>query len=246
MAVLFDLDGTLVDTQHAWGTAFADVLAYATERHPDLERLGDGVRVHADVFQPLVHRIHLDAGYGEWDQGFLRRAFAELLARYAEPDDALAGEMFERYDEGWPDHVALFPDVLPVLEALAGRYRLGIVSNGLGPDQRAKVDRLGLASYIGALAVSGELGVLKPDPSIFLHALETLGVEAAHAIHVGDDLHADVGGAHAAGLTAGIWLNRSPDRENEAARPPSGTAIDMPEAELRGLDELPALLGVAE
>jgi len=242
-AVLLDLDGTLVDTQHAWGTAFAEVLEYAAERYPTLERLGDGVSVHADVFQPLVHQIHLDAGYGEWDQDYLRRAFAELLARHAGRDDTLADEMFERYVEGWPEHVGLFPDVLPTLEVLHGRYRLAVVSNGLGPDQRSKVERLGLEPYISALAISGDLGVLKPDPAIFEHALESLGVEKGRAIHIGDDLYADVGGAHAAGLAAGIWLNRT-GGASEETRPPSGRAVDAPDAELRSLDELPALLGV--
>ncbi len=242
-AVLLDLDGTLVDTQHAWGTAFAEVLAYAATKHPELERLGDGVRVHADVFQPLVHQIHLDAGYGEWDQDYLRRAFAELLTRHAQQDDRLAEEMFERYVHGWPEHVGLFSDVLPTLEMLRGRFHLAVVSNGLGPDQRAKIERLGLEPYISALAISGELGVLKPDPAIFEHALEAVGVEAAQAIHIGDDLRADVGGAHAAGLAAGIWLNRT-DGVSEETRPPSGTAVDAPDAELRSLDELPALLGI--
>ena len=58
-----------------------------------------------------------------------------------------------------------------------------------------------------AVAISGELGVAKPDPAIFRFALDKLGIGAANTWHVGDSLASAVAGAKAAGLTA-VWLNR--------------------------------------
>jgi putative hydrolase of the HAD superfamily len=58
------------------------------------------------------------------------------------------------------------------------------------------------------LAISGEFGIGKPEPSIFEHTLSLLGSDREHAVMVGDSLARDVDGAIAAGLRA-VWVNRS-------------------------------------
>jgi len=83
--------------------------------------------------------------------------------------------------------------------ALAARgLRLAVVSNwdvGL----HGHLARLELESLFDAVVTSAEAGVAKPDPAVFLLALERLGVPPAHAAHVGDS-EADEEGARAAGL----------------------------------------------
>ena len=74
-AVLFDLDGTLVDALSAWDAAFTSALAIAARTYPELEALGEGAAVHRSVFRPLVAAEHRAAGSGHWDPQFLRRAF---------------------------------------------------------------------------------------------------------------------------------------------------------------------------
>jgi HAD superfamily hydrolase (TIGR01662 family) len=128
--------------------------------------------------------------------------------------------MFAVYEAAWPRRMRLYPEVPALLEELRGRYRLGIVSNGLGWEQRQKIGPVGLDRYIEAVAISEELGVRKPEPGIFEHVLTALGIRPGEAIHVGDDVGADVAGAHAAGLAAGIWVNR--DGGTLAERQPRG------------------------
>ncbi|MCC6237479.1 MAG: HAD family hydrolase [Dehalococcoidia bacterium] len=207
-AVLLDLDGTLVDSMSAWGGAFGDALEVGRPHVPALGHLGDGPRAHLEVFRPLVHRAHRDAGGGEWQREFLQRAFVLLLEQLGSPNPAVAEQMFAHYEAAWPRHVRLYPEVPTVLERLARHYRLAIVSNGLGVEQRLKIEPLGLDRHIEVAAISSELGTRKPEPAIFRHALEQLDVAPGEAIHVGDDIGADVLGARAAGLAAGIWLNR--------------------------------------
>jgi HAD superfamily hydrolase (TIGR01509 family) len=93
-----------------------------------------------------------------------------------------------------------------VLETLQRRgLRLALICNtGRTPSKmlRLVLERLGLAPYLGALSFSDEVGLRKPHPEIFHRTLTALGVAAAEAAHVGDDVTTDVAGARAVGMRA--------------------------------------------
>jgi HAD superfamily hydrolase (TIGR01509 family) len=95
---------------------------------------------------------------------------------------------------------------LDVLRLLSSHgFALGLVCNtGRTPAKmlRLVLERLGLAPYLGALSFSDEVGLRKPHPEIFHRTLATLGVAAAEAAHVGDDVATDVAGARAVGMRA--------------------------------------------
>ena len=97
---------------------------------------------------------------------------------------------------------------LAVLAALTSRVRIGIVSNNLLEEQQAKIRLCGFDPYVDALVVSGAVGVSKPDPAIFMRALEAVGSAARDAVMIGDSWAADVEGARAAGIRP-IWFNRA-------------------------------------
>ncbi len=101
---------------------------------------------------------------------------------------------------------------------------VGLVTNGEGPVQRAKLARLRLR--LDCTAISGELGVAKPDPAIFARALDDLGCGADEAWFVGDHPRNDVGGASAAGIAA-FWLaGGTPWPEDD---PPPNRIATLPE-----------------
>jgi putative hydrolase of the HAD superfamily len=110
--------------------------------------------------------------------------------------------------------VALYDDVRPALERLHGRFRLFAVSNG-----NADLAAIGIAGYFEHSLAARDAGMLKPDPRIFALLLERAGLDAARALHVGDDALADVEGARRAGVTP-VWLNRAGERWPVAASPP--------------------------
>ena len=94
---------------------------------------------------------------------------------------------------------AAYPDVAAGLAGLrADGYRLGVVSNFDRRLRRVLTD-LGLGESFEHIIISSEVGVDKPDPRIFQHALERFGVAAENVLHVGDDPRKDWG-AEAAGL----------------------------------------------
>lgn len=84
----------------------------------------------------------------------------------------------------------------PVLERLARKYSLGIVSNFYG-NLDACLRAEGLRELFGAVADSGALGVEKPAQEIFLHAAKALGGAPADCLMVGDSIPRDMRGAEA-------------------------------------------------
>lgn len=92
------------------------------------------------------------------------------------------------------------PRVGGALERLrAAGYRLGVVSNSDGR-AAAALDACGLLEHFEVVVDSGEVGIEKPDPRIFLLALGLMGLSPDDAIYVGDLYEVDVVGARAAGL----------------------------------------------
>ena len=133
----------------------------------------------------------------------------------------------------------LHDDVLPVIGALAGRYRLGVVANQRSQVRQA-LERDGVAPFIDVWAISDDVGAEKPDPRIFQHALRSAGVLARDAVHVGNRLDTDVRGAHRVGLRT-VWVLRG-----EAPPAPTPEQRGEPDAVITGLSELPAVLSVME
>ena len=114
---------------------------------------------------------------------------------------------------------------------------LGLVTNGIAEVQRAKIARLGLSRWFDAISISGELGVAKPDPAIFDHALSQCTSAAAiprtSVLMVGDSVGSDIRGAERAGLSS-CWLR--PDATAEA---PEAMTIDH---QIDRLEELSAIV----
>lgn len=149
--------------------------------------------------------------------------------------DAEADAWFAAYLRHYRAAWRIFEDVLPTLATLASAHPelvLGIVTNGEGERQRAKLAAIGLAERFPTVVASGEAGVAKPDPAIFALACEQLEVEPAQAAHVGDRLDLDAQAAARAGLL-GIWLDR-----------PGAQTLAADVLRIATLHELPAALGV--
>jgi len=150
--------------------------------------------------------------------------------RYEGDRAALADRMFEAFSD--PAAYKLFDDVRPALDALAGRgLKLGVISN-FEPWLATVLELEGVDHLFAATAISGVLGVAKPEPGIFLWALQQAAVEAGSALHVGDHLDVDVSGARAVGM-AGVLI----DRYGRVPDPPPGVPRIESLAELVDLVE---------
>lgn len=93
-----------------------------------------------------------------------------------------------------------YPEVLEILENLASRFQLAIVSNFDGR-LRMILEQLGVSKFFSRVFVSSELGADKPDPEIFRRALAVINLQANEVLHVGDDPERDWKAAADAGLS---------------------------------------------
>ena len=95
----------------------------------------------------------------------------------------------------------LYPHVREVLDVLREHYPLAVVTDAQSGYARAELHKVGLLDYFDPIVVSGDHGYRKPDRRLFQVALDGMGVAAEHALYVGNDLHRDIYGAQAAGMT---------------------------------------------
>lgn len=197
-AVLFDLDDTLIDLQYARRHGLRAV----QEILPELER------VPLDELE-LVHDKELRANYLRTLYGSLSDAEARLehmrgiCRHYGLETDSVA-DAADAYLREQASNPRLVPGVEELFEALRGTMKIGVVTNGSSRNQRDKLEFFDLLP-LDAVAISEEVGAVKPNPKIFRYALAELGVQKATMI--GDSWEHDVLGAIGSGMDA-IWLNR--------------------------------------
>ncbi|MEO8456399.1 MAG: HAD family hydrolase [Chloroflexota bacterium] len=135
----------------------------------------------------------------------------------------------------------LFPDVTSTLAELSRRgFRLGAITNrGYGgPHFREEVEAFGLDKAFETMAVSCDIGFLKPDRRIYEHAFREMGVTGEESVMVGDNLRADVEGAKALGMTA-VWRRPTLDEPVESTEDePEMTGPVQPDYTIRNISEL--------
>jgi HAD superfamily hydrolase (TIGR01549 family) len=120
-----------------------------------------------------------------------------------------------------------------VLQALQGRYKLGVVSNFAIPECVYKLlQNEGVDKMFDVVLVSGAVNKRKPSPEIFQSALTCMGVAASDAVFVGDTPDADVAGAQAVGMKA-VYVER---------RFEEGLKLVCPDRIIKSLGDLPGVI----
>ncbi len=115
--------------------------------------------------------------------------------------------------------ISLRADLVPGADKLVHElkrrgYRLALVADGPVPTFRNNLAPYGLYDLFDAYAISDAVGVAKPHPDIFHHALDRLGIDQAshgQVVMVGNNLARDIKGANDLGMIS-VWLNWSPRR----------------------------------
>jgi FMN phosphatase YigB (HAD superfamily) len=149
------------------------------------------------------------------------------------------------YNRAFVELIPVPPEVGPLLGRLAGRFRLGILSNW---PLAATIDRYAEAAgwqrHLTAIVVSQRVGAIKPDPAIFAVASAALEAPGARILHVGDDWLADVVGAKRAGWRAAYLRDAQAGSPLPSSRPDADRTV-QPDLVLNHLTEIEAGLAQA-
>ena len=166
-----------------------------------------------------ISRENVDTAYNTADAGFnkvwhdqhvtwtVRERLSVLLNGLGrELPEAEFDELVKLHEEM---ELRVRPDLIQgmgeTLEELHGKYQLAVISDAIfspGTALRQLLDDEGLLEYFDAFVFSDEAGNSKPAPAVFQRAAETLNVQIANIVHIGDREHNDVGGPHAVGARA--------------------------------------------
>lgn len=228
-AVVWDVDDTLFDYTGADRAAMCEHLA--------AEGLLDGYASVAEALERWrvateFHWARFSAGEVSFEGQRLDRVRL-FLGR--ELTDAEAEEWFRRYKAHYETAWALFPDVLPVLDALAATHRHAVLSNSSLTVQDRKLRVLGVHDRFEVILCAAELGVSKPEAAAFLAACDALELSPHEVAYVGDHPEIDGRGAAEAGLLS-VWIDRGGARTGTDGGPAAPRRI-------ASLAELPAILG---
>ncbi len=194
--ICFDLDDTLwpcMPTIQGAEQAIYDWMAQhqpLITEHYSIEQLRDKRKLlmqsQPELFNDLseARRVHLRELADEFESGYqwIETAF---------------NVFYEARQQ-----VQLFEDVTPVLEQLKQHYILAALTNG-----NAHIDKTGLSDYFDFQVSASDVQAAKPDPAMFLHAMQQAQVSPQHTLHVGDHPVHDIQGARNAGIEA-VWLKR--------------------------------------
>lgn len=218
-AVLFDLDNTLVDRRRSIYAYSVHFFRYFSESLGEIQPSAlAGSLARAD-----------GGGYREKTE-----VFSDLLGSLPWSNPPSVPELENHWLSTFPRAAVAMEGLRETLDSLVSHsIILGIVTNGGSLAQNGKIDALGLRGYMGAILVSAEIGVSKPDRRIFEAALAELSLEADEAWFVGDNPIADIRGAEAAGLTA-VWMRGSHSWPDDH---------DQPRFQIGSLPELIPLVG---
>lgn len=188
VAVVFDMDGLLVDSEPLWAAAEGELFA----RHGHVYTPEDAAQTHGRSIEDTIHVY--TAKLGAVDPAVIEAELLDLMRA--------------RYEAGAP----LLPGARELVEGLRGRVPMAVASNTNGWLVRLALEGLGLLDAFAAVMSGADIGAAKPRPDAYLEACRALGVPPARALAF-EDSPAGVRSAR----TAGLAVVGVPERDGIAA-----------------------------
>jgi HAD superfamily hydrolase (TIGR01549 family) len=229
--VLFDYGRTLVTFEYPTD----DLLEVVRGFRPRIESaLGAPAPEAEAILDGVLLPLEKIVGSMSEDEVEYMDVFREAWARAGlELPDDLLYEILDAEQQCWDRAARLDPYALPVLSWLGAHgIKRGLCSNAPFPPEmmRRQVDVNGVGEMVDAVVFSSEVGRRKPAPEVYRAALAAIGVDARHALFVGDRVREDYEGPRAAGMRAVIFTAHAEEP------PPDGVAT------IASLSEVPGLL----
>ena len=202
--IFIDLDDTLYDFSAASRESFLE-----TYNLLDYNRFFDSFDHYMSIYSPRNLELWKIYGEGKITKEELNRIrYSYPLEQVGVYDSELAARFCREALSRIPTKKCLIEGTVELLDYLHPKYNLYILSNGFKELQSHKMRTSGILHYFRDLILSDDIGVNKPRPELFLHAIERAGATVEESIMVGDMFETDIVGAANVGMPQ-IFFNRS-------------------------------------
>ena len=225
--LLFDFDGTLVDYDKTESWSLREAFRVTGIPYDEARILPEYNRINGGLWKEFEK-----GGISAPELRIKRfRVLFDVAGIQGDVD-----EIARAYMSFLSESAFLFDGALRLLETLHRSFKIGLITNGLKEAQRKRLALTGADKYMDSVAVSDEIGIQKPDSGIFEYAMKEAGhTDKTTTLVIGDSLTSDILG----GINFGIdtcWFNPKGKSSSDGI---------APTYEIRSLNELPALLGLA-
>ena len=194
--VFFDLDHTLWDFEKNSDLTFQKIFK--------INDLSVDLHSFLEVYRPLNFKFwklyrEEKVTKSELRYGRLKNTFDAIDFPIS---DTLIYLIADQYIEHLADFNHLFDGAIEILDYLNQKYTLHIITNGFEEIQTKKIVNSKIYHYFEKVITSESVGVKKPNPKVFKHALEIANANIDQAIMIGDSIEADINGALGVGMKA--------------------------------------------
>lgn len=191
--VFFDLDHTLWDYETNCRETLVDLYqAYELDKRniPDGDSLYEQFKKVNTTLWDLYDKQLIT-------QDVIRKErFKQILEHFGAYEETLSRDLSEDYLVACPKKPNLMPHAERVLQYLAEKYPLTIITNGFDEIQHVKLAAGNITHYFSHIITSQKAGHRKPSQKIFQFAMDVNNIACGEAIMIGDNLLTDIGGAH--------------------------------------------------
>jgi putative hydrolase of the HAD superfamily len=194
--VFFDLDHTLWDFDKNSGLTFKKIFK--------LNSIDTNLSEFLEVYEPINFQYWKLYREDKIEKSKLR--FGRLHDAFNELNITVKPSLIYKLSDDYIAHLCtfnhLFDGTIEILEYLKPKYQLHIITNGFKEVQQGKLNNANIDHYFNTVTNSEMVGVKKPNPKIFNHALNLAKAKTNNSIMIGDNLEADINGALDIGLDA--------------------------------------------
>ncbi|WP_055446745.1 YjjG family noncanonical pyrimidine nucleotidase [Lacinutrix mariniflava] len=207
--VFFDLDHTLWDFDKNSALTF-DIIFKKNNVVIDLDRFSEIYRPINLKYWKLYREEKVSKSNLRY--GRLKESFDALEIIV---EDNVINQLSIDYIDYLTAYNHVFEGTIEILDYLKSKYKLHIITNGFKEVQQSKLEKSNIAHYFDTVTSSEAVGVKKPNPKVFNHALKMANITKEYGIMIGDNYEADILGALNIGMDAICYNYHNVDLENE-------------------------------
>lgn len=214
--LFIDLDNTLYDFSGNSREAYIAVYNLL-----DYDRWFRSFEHYYEIYEEYNLRLWALYAEGKITKEHLNaERYSHPLRVVGAPDpEAIGAQFWDEAMKRLPLGSRLMPHAKEILTYLRPKYKMYILSNGFTELQSRKMQSAGIAHYFDGMILSEDIGVNKPNPAIFTHALQIAESTAEESLMIGDNYEVDIEGAQRVGIDQVFYNISKKDLNPEHPQP---------------------------